>query len=428
MGKTGVSKILILPFCLLLLGVAGNAYSAHYKTDRPWETDSILVAWLIKYYVDKDAVFSSIPPGERIEKEFSINTPYSPLRRDARHTAFDAAARIFDVNSECIDKIRPLIRILEMTPWRKHEHLEAMRFEKELALLFPVEPGKGNLEDAFSYINSYCDSHKPSAVSLAPVTFIALIDDSWNIVTMQNNTFSVIQTQQEPHTFDHDTTNKQTVYIGSDKSVRFIKNGQEQLLLSPGKDAYTQPAFSINGEAVYLVKLIDGNSVNTDIVRLNLQSKTINPVVTQRSTQLDPFLNNDEDLYYSNVSCVEGCGKIIQEIWQKKITANKANQLTMLNTLSHQPSVDPQGNYLFFSSNKNGHYHIWRLSLKSGTHKQLTFGDVTDSFPAAKSDGSAYFIRSVRGRNMLMEVDSNGSIQELNCPDKYHKIRELKVN
>lgn len=428
MGKTGNTKFIVFFFCFVLTGAAGNTYSAHYKTDRLWEIDSVLVAWLIKEHVDKEAIFSSIPRGERIEKKFSINTPYSPLRRNARYTAFDAAIRIYKVDSQCIDKIRPIIRVLEITPWRKHEYLEALKFEKALVPLLPSEPGEGNLEDAFSYINTFCNSLESSAISPDPIAFVSLIDDSWQIVTWRNNSFAIVKTQQEPRTFDHDFIHNQTVYIGSDKSVRLIKDKQERILLTPDKHAYTQPVFSTNGENIYLVKLIDGNSINTDIICLNLQSKAIESIVSQRSTQLEPFIANKGSIYYSNVSCVDGCGKIIQEIWHKNITANDANQLTLLNVIAHQPTVNKQGSYLFFSSNKDGYYHIWRMSIKTGEYKQLTSGAVTDSFPAVQSDGSVYFIRSLHGHNMLMKVGDDGSIQQINLPEKYHKIRELKVD
>lgn len=428
MGKTGNTRFLVFLFCFVLTGATGNAYSAHYKTDRLWEADSVLVAWLIKKHVDKEAIFSSIPRGERIEKKFSINTPYSPLRRNARYTAFDAATRIYGVESQCVDKIRPLIRVLEMTPWRKHEHLEALNFEKGLAPLLPVETGEGKLEDAFSYIDAFCSPHKPSALSSDPIAFIALIDDSWKIVTLQNSSFTIVKTQQEPRTFDHDHSSGQTVYIGADKSVRYVKNEEEHLLLSPDQHAYTQPVFATDGTSIYLVKLIDGNSTNTDIVRLDLESKAMKSVVSQRSTQLEPYMADDRNIYYSNVSCVEGCGKIIQEIWHKNITANDADQLTLLNAIAHQPTVNKENSYLFFSSNKKGYYHIWRMSLDTGEYKQLTSGAVTDGFPATQSDGGVYFVRSLHGKTLLMKVDDEGTVQEVVLPKKYLKIRELKVN
>ncbi len=428
MDKSIITKFLIIFFCLSLLGVAEKGFSAHYKTDRPWEIDSVLVAWLIKHYVDKDAVFSSVPRGEHIKKEFSINTPYSPLRRSARCSAFDAGVRIYKVKSQCVEKIRPLIRLLEITSWRKHEYPEALKFEQGLMPLIPLDPGIENLEKAFLYIDSYCGSDEPSMNFLDPVSFIALIDKCWKIVIIQNNLVTIIKTQQEPRTFDHEYSSKKTVYIGSDKSVRLIENGKEHLLLSPKQHAYTQPAFSADGKSIYLVKLINGNSINTDIICLHLESNTLTTVVKQRSTQLDPYISAKGKLYYSNVSCVDGRGKIIQEIWYKNITANNAKQLTLLNSLSHQPVVNKKNNHLFFSSNRKGYYHIWMMSLDGGKYKQLTTGAVADSFPAVQSDGTVFFIRALHGRNFLMKVDENGMVQEVKLPEQYTKIRELKVN
>lgn len=412
---------------MLLLIFTGKAHGAHYKTDRPWETDSVLVAWLIKKHVDHDAHFSSVPRNEKIAKKLSINTPYSPLRRSARFTAFDAASRMYKVKTSCVDKIKPLIRILELTPWRKHEYAEALRFEKGLAPLLPVEPGSGGLEDAFTYIDSFCDSSPINSRPEKPLAFISLINDTWRIITWEKGQFAQIKTKMEPRTYAHDFIHNQTAYIGADKAVRLVSKGEEKILLTSGVDAYTQPFFSPDGKSVFLVKLINGNSLKTAIIRLNIDNKRITPIVTQRSTQLEPFLANPSNLYYSNVSCVEGCGGIIQDIWHKDIISEVAKQVTMLNSISHQPNVGPGNRFLFFSSNARGNYHIWRLNLSNGKYKQLTFGQVTDGFPCSAGNGVVYFIRSLKGSNHLMRLEPDGGAKMVELPNIYRKIRELRI-
>ena len=146
--------LIILTSTLLLAG------GDHYKSYMPWETDSIFVAWLIKRHVDKDAVFSAIKKPQKIEKKFAINTSYSDMRRSSRFTAFEAAARIHNVSNECVDKLRPIIRVLEMTPWRKHEDMRSFRFELGIVPLFPEKSGQQSLEDVFNYIDKYCEETK----------------------------------------------------------------------------------------------------------------------------------------------------------------------------------------------------------------------------------------------------------------------------
>lgn len=154
MGRTVVVKwfgVLMIMSSLLF------SQEHHYKAYAPWETDSVFVAWLIKRHVDKDAIFSTVKKPEPIEKAFAINTSYSDMRRSARFTAFEAAVRIHGVQDACVDKLRPIIRVLEMTPWRKHEDMRSFRFEEGIVPLFPSENGQQSLEKVFVFIDKYCE-------------------------------------------------------------------------------------------------------------------------------------------------------------------------------------------------------------------------------------------------------------------------------
>ena len=423
---------IFITLCCLLISSVSMAGGQHYITYSPWETDSVLVAWLIKNYVDKQAVFSAVPKGDEIPKEFAINTPNSPFRRNARFTAFDAAVRIHEVKEECVLKIQPIIRLLEMAPWRKHEDIEALHFEQDIVPLLPEDPGTGGLEEAFAFIDNFCASgeeNKPitSAAPDEDLAFLALVQNDWKVIALQHGEFKTIATEQEPHTFDHDFHNAQTVYVGADKSVRLVTAGKERMLLQADQHAFTQPSFVPGGQSVLLVKLVDGSSTNTNIVNLQPETQTTKTLVFQHSTQLDPFTLNSSELYYSNISCVEGCGKIIQEIWHKNLIAQTAEQLTLLNAIAHQPSVDQRGEWLYFSSNKKGNYHIWRLSLINDTYEQLTEGDVTDSYPGVSRTGAVYFLRTVNNATSLLKREPDGVMTLIDLPPEYQKIRELKV-
>ena len=152
MGKT----IIIKTVMVLLISIPVLAQTPKYVANAPWEPDSILVAWLIKRHVAIDARFESVPKGTEIDQTYSINTSDSPLRRSARFTAFEMAQLYFKVQDECIEKLRPIIRIVEMTPWRKHEKMNAMHFEAGLMPLMPVEAGVHDLSPAFEYIDNFC--------------------------------------------------------------------------------------------------------------------------------------------------------------------------------------------------------------------------------------------------------------------------------
>ena len=259
--------------------------------------------------------------------------------------------------------------------------------------------------------------------------FSALIENQWIIVVYEDGQFKEFKTELEPRTFDYDFVNKRISYIASDKTLRLKSEieKKEKILLVSKLHAYTQPMFTPSGKDIVLIKLIEGNSVNTDIISINVKTKKTKKIVSQRSTQLEPYILNDTNLYYSSVSCVEGCGQIIQELWYKHILSGEAYQLTLTNTISHQPSVDYNQKNIYFSSDKKGHYHIWKMSLTGHEYTQLTKGEVTDSYPMPTRNNEVLFIRKIGIKSSLMKITIMGDIKEIVLPKRYEKIRNLKA-
>jgi len=262
------------------------------------------------------------------------------------------------------------------------------------------------------------------SANIYDISFIVLNNGKWKITVCKNKKCKILNTQEEPRTFDYDFIHDKIVYIASDKSVRLVVNGKEKKILESNKDSYTDPLFVQSGKKIILVKLINGNSKNTKIISVNLDGKNEKTLVFQHSTALNPYSIYGKIIYYANVSCVEGCGKIIQEIWEKDIVSGQAKQLTLLNTLSHQPSN--YNNFIYFSSFNGKNYHIWQLNSKDGKIKQLTFGNVTDSFPCAYKDG-VFFIRRINDEVNIMHLSKNKKLKKFTINLHYQKIRNLRI-
>jgi hypothetical protein len=145
---------------LLVLGYAGSvsAQGRLYTTWAPWQADSVLAAWALKRFVDPDAQFESAAGGTRLPADRALDTPDSPYRRTAARTAFEEVVRLHKLDFACIERLRPIIRVLELARWRKSESPQAEGFESALSQRLPREPGRGGLEPAFSYIDSFCAS------------------------------------------------------------------------------------------------------------------------------------------------------------------------------------------------------------------------------------------------------------------------------
>ena len=426
-----MKTIFIAFFCLIL---SNTALGQEYTLAWPLETDSVLVAWLVHNHIDPEAVFTlHSPRPESAKPATAINTADSPFRRSFRFTAFDEATRIHHLESPCISRLKPMVRLLEMTPWRKSEYPDALQFERKLSNRLPTNPDHLAFADAFAFIDSYCrqspainaqDAEGPVSDTL---TFIALVDDGWKVVVSSPQGFRQLDTLLEPHTYDYHSATDHLLYIGSDKSLRSRRANGETILLTPGPHSYTQPAFFPDGKRAAMVKLINGSSKNTEIIELDLQSGGMQILAAYHSTILEPTLVSNNLIYYTNVSCIEGCGSILQELWQKNLYSGKARQLTLLNALSHQPAPDPSGQWLYFSSNAKGTYHIWRMSPETQQYEQISDGPETDAFPTVTENGTLYFVRTKKQQSALMKLSSTGAVMTIPLPAEMRKLRELRT-
>ena len=269
------------------------------------------------------------------------------------------------------------------------------------------------------------------------MVFVGLTDQGWQ-------TYVVTQNGQSPKPLPIETEVRTPVVSLEDNAVFYIDDAAQvshfsfnksalnanktTVLLSPSAEAsFAQPEIDEKNNALYMVQLKQGKSVDTDILRLDLATKTTEPLIIQRSAQFEPKLSAPW-LYYSNVHCVLGCGKIIQEIWRYHTISGSAEQVTLLNTISRQPAVDKNNEWLYFSSNAAGNYHIYRQSLmqKNAQPEQLTEGAVTDMSPALSGD-TLYFIRQQVQNAALMCRTQTGELQALPLPEGITQLRDLEI-
>lgn len=265
------------------------------------------------------------------------------------------------------------------------------------------------------------------------LSFVGLNDGRWQlyVVGQGDSAPRLVTTKLEPRTPAFDLGSGKVVYIGADGSLRekAIEDADSRELLKPtSMRAYTQPAYEPGGARIYVVALREGASVDTDILVLDEDRSEPDPVVTQRSAQFEPSTVSRNELYYSNVLCTIGCGKIIQEIWRIDLVSGEAEQLTMLNAVARQPTVSPDGRWLYFSSNKAGAYHIWRMHLERRNYEQLTEGNVADTSPALDGTGTVYFIRRSPTRVQLMARTATGEVRTVSLPDHVSDLRDLEIS
>jgi hypothetical protein len=146
-------KTLWIPVVALV--TVATAQGQTFSTWAPWETDSVAAAWVLKRQVYPDATFQSLPRGTAIEG-LALDVPTAPYHRTATSTTFEAAIEQHHLQTPCVARLTPLIRLLELAPWRKSTNPDAEAFEARLAPLLPLEPTVGGLDKAFALLDTFC--------------------------------------------------------------------------------------------------------------------------------------------------------------------------------------------------------------------------------------------------------------------------------
>jgi Tol biopolymer transport system component/DNA-binding winged helix-turn-helix (wHTH) protein len=107
-------------------------------------------------------------------------------------------------------------------------------------------------------------------------------------------------------------------------------------------------------------------------------------------------------IYTSNANSKEG-------LWM--VNADGTNQRLLSNRLSNyeEPSVSPDGRYVFFISQANGERNVWRLEIEGGDLKQLTRNG-QESYAQVSPDGGWIVSSStISGRTTLWKMNIDGS-------------------
>lgn len=221
-----------------------------------------------------------------------------------------------------------------------------------------------------------------------------------------------ISTQIEPRSICILPDLTKGVYAGADGNIRIIdvRSGSEKVVAEGRSDlSVVQPCWiDASGNGIVQVEMMDGKSVETEIVGIDLRTGVRRHLARQPGAQFEPQIHEGRLLAYSSVACSEGCIDLLQEIWWRDLLTGEARQLTLLNAISHTPVW--HGRSIVFSSNASGSYQLWQVSVAGGEPVRLTWSGTNDVSPAS-CGGNIFFLRSQPGGTYLMKTTSAGEIK-----------------
>ena len=86
------------------------------------------------------------------------------------------------------------------------------------------------------------------------------------------------------------------------------------------------------------------------------------------------------------------------DIWTVNDNGTSPQRLTDNKARDIYPRYSPDGNWIAFSSNRDGNYDVYVVAASGGKPKQLTFHTADDNVAGWSSDGKRILFSSTRGR------------------------------
>lgn len=96
------------------------------------------------------------------------------------------------------------------------------------------------------------------------------------------------------------------------------------------------------------------------------------------------------------------------DIWLMDADGNGRRQLTDDPHTDSDPSVSPDGRYIFFMSNRTGADHIWRMNIDGSDARQMTYGRL-ERWPVCSPDGKWVAYNSWEsGKGTIWKIPAEG--------------------
>ncbi len=122
--------VILFLFYLTLVYAQDN--SNIYATGTTMEVDRCASAWLIKRYVDKDAVFKFFPDGKLIKEGIPFDTPDAMLTRTHSKALFEVIIEKYGIKDKRLVRLAAHIHDIEIDFWGKQKSQDTILFEDKV--------------------------------------------------------------------------------------------------------------------------------------------------------------------------------------------------------------------------------------------------------------------------------------------------------
>ena len=128
--------ILSALICLHLSVAGGNAASIQARQDglvfstwEEFEVDKCASIWLIKRFIDKNAVIKFFPKGELIKEGIPFDTPDAIFRRYHNSSTYESLLKHYELKDPNLIRIGKIIYDIEVNKWEQKRIDESLVIE-----------------------------------------------------------------------------------------------------------------------------------------------------------------------------------------------------------------------------------------------------------------------------------------------------------
>jgi len=139
----------------LCLWITANAESdSCYTTWENMEIDKCASAWLIKRFIDKNALFKFFPKGELITEGILFDVPEAEIRRYHNISTFEFLIKKYRIADPALQKIGKIIHDIEINYWGKKQIEESQKINDSIQeIIANSETSEEILKKSFIYFD-----------------------------------------------------------------------------------------------------------------------------------------------------------------------------------------------------------------------------------------------------------------------------------
>lgn len=271
----------------------------------------------------------------------------------------------------------------------------------------------------------FVPAHAANSLSLSgTIVFVANLNGNWDLFLLEGGSTSSIQLTHTPlderaPAFSPD--GQQIAYSTSDGALwRLSLSTKESQRLSLPPGHYHHPAWSSDGASImYASSFRSEAGEDADLGIYSLTENTALPLLTQPGSQehlsLSPIAR--EFLYTTSLrTLLTGRGvQVIQQLWQASLETGTLVELVSSTASLTHPAWSPDGQWIAFSSDREGTPDLWLMPAHGGPLTQLTHDPGAELHPTWSPDGQtlAYISRDAGGSRLKVLDRTMGIVHSI---------------